>query len=96
VEENRHSGVVWEPRIGLILAGSGRRHRAARPPASSRDVCGLGKGQTAQVVRSLGCLAARCKECPFIGFQKLNPIGDVPRVPNVTVKAKFCTQEGGT
>src|SRR5258708_2134563 len=56
---------------------------------------GLGKGQAAQVVGSLGCPAAGCKECPFVGLQKLNPIADVTRVSYVAVKPKLCAQEGG-
>jgi hypothetical protein len=40
-------------------------------------------------------MAAGREESPFVGFQKLNPITDVARVPNVTIKAKFRTQEGG-
>ena len=45
----------------------------ASPAPSRRPLSGLGKGQAAQVVRSLGCLAAGCKERPFVGLQKLNP-----------------------
>src|SRR5258708_3872613 len=51
---------------------------------------GLGKGQAAQVVGSLGCLAAGREERPLVGLQKLNPIADVTRVSDVTIKAKFC------
>src|SRR6266446_1244648 len=66
------------------------------PPAPSRrDFRGLGKRQAPQVVRSLGCLTARCEECPFVGLQELNPVGDVARVPDVAIKAKLSTQEGG-
>src|SRR5258707_1125741 len=42
---------------------------------------------------SLGSVAARCKECPFVSLQKLNPGRDVARIPDVTVEAKFRTQE---
>ena len=62
---------------------------------SRRPFCGLGKGQAAKVVRRLGCLAAGCKECPFVGLQKLNPVGDIARVPDVPVKAKLGAQERG-
>jgi hypothetical protein len=57
---------------------------------------GLGKRQAAQVVRSLGCLAARGKECPLVSLQELNPGADIARVPDVTVKAEFRAQERGT
>src|SRR4051794_14045665 len=57
---------------------------------------GFGKGQAAKVVGSLGCLAARCKEGPFVGLQELNPGADIARVSNVPIKAEFGTQEGGT
>src|SRR5258708_5690577 len=57
---------------------------------------GLGKRQAAQVVRSLGCLAARGKECPLVSLQELNPGADIARVPDITVKAKFRAQERGT
>src|SRR5438067_294612 len=50
---------------------------------------GLGKNQTAKVVRGLGCLAAGCKEGPFVGLQEFDPGTDIARVPNVTVKGKF-------
>src|SRR5258708_17880436 len=53
----------------------------------------IGKGQSAKVVGSLGCLAASCKGCPFFGLQKLKPVGDVARVSVIAVKAKFGTQE---
>jgi hypothetical protein len=56
---------------------------------------GLGKGQAAQVVGSLGCLAAGREERPLVGLQKLNPIADVTRVSDVAVKPKLCAQEGG-
>src|ERR1700730_4744619 len=62
---------------------------------SRRPFHGIGKGQAAQVVRCLGCLAARCKECPLVGLQELDPVGDVPSVSDVSVKAKFCAEEGG-
>src|SRR5437588_149028 len=56
---------------------------------------GLGKGKAAQVVRSLGGPAACREERAIVGLQKLNPVGDVARVPDVTIKTKFCTQECG-
>jgi hypothetical protein len=54
---------------------------------------GSRKSQAAQVVSSLGRLAAGRKECPFVGLQKLNPIADVARVSHIAVKAKFGTKE---
>jgi hypothetical protein len=63
---------------------------------SGRDFRGLGKGQATEIVRGLGCLAARGKECPFVDFQKVNPRGDIARAPDVPVKAKFCAKECGT
>src|SRR5205823_14031706 len=55
----------------------------------------FGEGQAAQVVRSLGCLAAGSKEGPFVGLQELDPGADVARVPNIAIEAKFRTQERG-
>jgi hypothetical protein len=83
---------------------AGGHQRAARAvrgwmaPAvqSRRPFRRLGKGEATQVIRSLGCLAARCKECPLIRLQKLNPRGDIARAPDVPIKAKFCTQERRT
>jgi hypothetical protein len=60
------------------------------------DFRGFGKGEATQIVRGLGCLATRRKECPLVSFQKLNPVADIARVPNVTVKTEFRTQERGT
>src|SRR4051794_767310 len=63
---------------------------------SSRcPLIGLAKGQAAQIVSSLGGVAAGRKDCPLVSLQKLNPVGDIARIPDVTVKAKFGTQEGG-
>jgi len=58
---------------------------------SGRSLRPLREGQPAQVVRSLGGMAAGCKECPFVGLQKLNPVADVASISNITVKAKFRT-----
>jgi hypothetical protein len=55
----------------------------------------FGKGQRTQVFGGLGCPAARRKECPFVSLQKLNPVADIARAPNVAVKAKFRRQERG-
>jgi hypothetical protein len=55
----------------------------------------LGKGQAAKVVRSPGRMAAGCEECAFVGVQQLDPITDVAGIPDVTIKAKFGTQERG-
>src|SRR5207247_7619665 len=86
----------WRPSVD-------ERQRAAHvwgwksPPAPSRcPFRGLGKGQAAQVVRSLRCLTARCKECAFVSFQQLNPGADIARIPDVTIETKFCTQERRT
>jgi hypothetical protein len=38
-------------------------------------------------------MAARCKECPFVGLEKFNPVADVASIPNVPVKPKFRAQE---
>ena len=54
---------------------------------------GLGKGQATKIVSRLGRLAAGCKERPLVGLQKLNPVGNISRAPEATVKTKFRTQE---
>ena len=58
--------VIPSEKAGDLVAPSGRDFRL------------LGKGQATQIIRGLGCLAARCKECPFVGLQKFDPVGDVP------------------
>jgi hypothetical protein len=72
--QRRSRKLRWWRRSG------GRRRRAAHvwnwkslPAPSSRFFGGLGKGQPAKVVRSLGSVAARCKERTLVGLQKLNP-----------------------
>jgi len=54
---------------------------------SGRPFGWFGDGQASKVVGGLGCLAAGCEECPSVGLQELNPVGDVARIPNVTIKA---------
>ena len=79
----------WTSKNGAGVARCG-------PPAPSRcPFSGLGKGQAAQVVRRLGRPAAGCKERPFVGLQKLDPLGDIARASDVPVKAKFCAKERG-
>jgi hypothetical protein len=88
---DRHRIFRWWRRSG------GRRQRAAHvggpPPAPSRrSFRGLGKRQAAQIIRSLGSVATRCKECALVSLQKLNPVGDVARVPDVTVICRILSR----
>src|SRR5438105_2283578 len=83
------------PVRGWVSKSGSRLGLEVMTEPSRRDFCGLGEGQAAQVVSRLGRLAARRKECPLIRLQELNPVGDVARVPDIAIKAKFCAQEGG-
>ena len=55
----------------------------------------FGKGQAAQVVRSLGSLTARREKCALVSLEQFNPRRDVAGVANVAVKSKFSGQERG-
>src|SRR6267142_2613449 len=77
-------------------SGSCLRLEVTAGHPSRRYFRGLGKRQVAKVVRSLGCLAAGCKEGPLVSLQELNPGADIARVPDVTIKAEFRAQERGT
>src|SRR5438132_12167235 len=76
-------------------SGSCLRLEVTAGHPSRRPFRGLGKGQAAKVVRSFRCLAARCEECAFVGLQELNPRADIASISDVTIKAKFRTQERG-
>jgi hypothetical protein len=53
------------------------------------------KRQSAQVVGGLRRLAASGEEGSRVGLQELDPVPDVTRMPEVTVKAELRTQERG-
>jgi hypothetical protein len=42
----------------------------------------------------LGSLAARGKKCPFVGFQQVNPGGDITGIADIPIKAEFRAKEG--
>src|SRR6185437_1420915 len=49
--------------------------------------------KAAEIVRCLRGPIRGGKERALVGFEKINPSGDVARVAHVAIKPKFCTQE---
>src|SRR5262245_21150019 len=57
---------------------------------------GLGQDQAADVIGSLGSLAAGCEERALVGFEQVNPRRDVAGIAHVAVETELRGQERGT